>query len=63
MVINFRAVSSERYCAKIRKYTKNELKVIARKAQEIMTIKRMYHPQGDIDKTINSKKGTWTRTP
>ena len=63
MVKNFRAVSSERLSAKIRKYTKNELKVIARKAQEIMTIRRMYHPQGDIEKTINYKKGRWTRTP
>ena len=45
--INFPAVSLVRYKARILKWTKDELKFMARKTGKIMTMNRMYHPQSD----------------
>ena len=43
--INSRAVTLVRYSARVLKWTKDELTVVDRKAQNMMTMDRMYHPQ------------------
>ena len=57
--INSRAVSLVRYSAGILKWTKDELKVMDRTTQKIMTINRMYQPHSQ---TVYSKSGWWMTT-
>ena len=48
--INSRAVSLVRYSAEIRKWAKDEQKVMDRKTRKIMIMNRMHHPQSDTDR-------------
>ena len=48
--INYRDVSLVRLSTGILKLTKDELKVMDRNTQKIMTMSRMYHPQRDTDR-------------
>ena len=58
--INFLPLFLVRYSVGILKWTKDELKVMDRKTQKIMTMNRMYHQQSDTDRLhIPRMEGRW----
>ena len=54
--INTWAVAIMRYGAGILNWTINELKQVNSKTRKLMTIHRMHHPQGDIDRLYLPRK-------
>ena len=54
--INSRALAVIRYSAGLIKWTKDELRTIDRKTRKAMTMHRVLHPQGDVDRLYIPRK-------